>query len=180
MTWLDFESFSPIGYLPSLGDIAARLAPDAPTPITSKTVIAIYVLDKTTAPAPGELKRLNHDVEVAATLLKLAQTIENYNNDKTGHNKTIMNMLYEALRHVVVDFHYFEPTPVIQSELFARAFQLVEDVKITEEERSQSAWETACSFNRRSLKLHAASLLHIFPKKIHKKKTISDVPKLNI
>ena len=51
--WLDFHSFSPIGYVPSLGDIAARLAQGAPTPITAKTIIAIYVLDKTTAPAPG-------------------------------------------------------------------------------------------------------------------------------
>ena len=146
--WLDFQCFSPIGYVPSLGDIATRLAHGAPTPITPKTRIAIYVLDKTTAPAPGELKRLDHDVEVTATLLKLANTIENYNNDKTDQNKATMNDLCETLRHVVVDFHYVEPTPVLQSELFAKAFQLLEDVKITEEDRSQSAWETACSFNR--------------------------------
>ena len=56
-TWLDFGSFSPIGYLPSLGAIASRLAQDALTPITptstAKLNIAIYVLDKITAPAPG-------------------------------------------------------------------------------------------------------------------------------
>ena len=48
--WLDVQSFSPIGYLPSTGDVAARLAQSAPTPITPKTRIAIGVLDKTTAP----------------------------------------------------------------------------------------------------------------------------------
>ena len=79
-------------------------------------------------PAPGELKRLDHDVEVTATLLKLAQTIENYQQDKTDHNKAIMNDLHETLRHVVFDFHYVEPTPVIQSELFAKAFQLMENI----------------------------------------------------
>ena len=72
--WLDFQCFSPLGYVPSLGDVATRLAEGAPTPITPKTRIAIldYVLDKTTAPAPGELKRLDHDVEVTATV-KLAR-----------------------------------------------------------------------------------------------------------
>ena len=82
------------------------------------------------------------------TLLKLAQVIDIYKKDKTDHNKAIMNDLHESLRHVVVDFHYFEPTPEIQSTLFATAFQLLEGVKITEEERAQSAWETACSFHR--------------------------------
>ena len=81
-------------------------------------------------------------------LLKLAQTIETYNADKTEENTSITNNHYAALHHVVVDLQYFEPTHEIQRAIFARAFQLMEDVKITEEERSQRARETACSFHR--------------------------------
>ena len=99
-------------------------------------------------PKPGELKRLNADIDVIVALLKVAQAIELYNSDQTEQTRAVMNDYYVTVRHVVVDFHYVEPTPDIQRVIFTKAFQLLEDVKITEEEKSQSAWETSCSFHR--------------------------------
>ena len=148
LMWLDFLSFSPIGYLPSHGAVADRLAQMTSTQITPKTTVVVYVVDKTTAPKAGELKRLNADIDVIVALLKVAQAIELYNSDQTEQTRAVMNDYYVTVRHVVVDFHYVEPTPDIQRVIFTKAFQLLEDVKITEEEKSQSAWETSCSFHR--------------------------------
>ena len=41
LMWLNFLSFSPIRYMPSPGDVAARLAQMRSTPITSKTTVFV-------------------------------------------------------------------------------------------------------------------------------------------
>ena len=104
--WFDFATFAPIGYVPSAGDVMTKIDQMESTAdmMPRSTPVVVYVIDKETPPAAGTLRRLNADRDVIASLVKFAQTIEAYNNDKTNENKVVMDEHYVALRHVVLDF----------------------------------------------------------------------------
>ena len=160
MFWFDLKSFSPVGYLPirqsvvSHGDHYFDIEVQVRTCTTKswRNAITVPISDVDKLPPPGSLQRLNNDLDVIASVVKLAKLIKDHAAAKDEDKeflKQCVDSLLDMLCHVPVDFVTMATDiPDADRAKFYKSFQLIEDIKIKSEEEQQSAWETACSFAR--------------------------------
>ena len=151
--WLIHEKLAPLGYAPAVEDVQAtsntRYSKHMDRPdITRHVTIACFDLE-----SPGEfgqLVRLNGDKDVLAATHSFANIIRDYNALTTEEQKLALMVRITAwksqLDHWPFDYVYVKPDPNLSLQLFAQAFQDVENLKITEEEYAASAWEICCSY----------------------------------
>ena len=144
--------------MPSIGDVKAHrlkyydTSKIAIADMAFKNVFYIPCCDLTTPGVPGSLQRLNGDLDVLAVVSELSYLIDEENKcniaDTRDEITSRVESLYELMCHCPCTFKKFEDAPGMDRAHFAESFNICEEFKIGADEYGQSAWETACSYNK--------------------------------
>ena len=109
-----------------------------------KHPIGIAVVGQSPGPA-GQWRRISMDWETFGFIVSFADLIRKKPFD--SETKILIDKFKKACLHCPMDFYYFEASGNLESQIFRKSFEIMEEFRKTEERHAPGGWQVCCLFS---------------------------------
>ena len=109
-----------------------------------KDAVGVAVISALTPGAAGTWRRISLDLQTFGFIVCFADLIRKKPFD--DETKKLIEQFKKALLHCPMDFYYFEASADLESKIFRKSFEIMEEFRKAEEVHAPGGWQVCCLF----------------------------------
>ncbi len=110
-----------------------------------KDPIGVAVIGTASPGALGTWRRISLDLQTFGFIVSFADILRKKPFDK--ETKALIEQFKKAALHCPMDFYFFEATGDVESEIFKKSFEIMEEYRKKEEVHAPGGWQVCCLFH---------------------------------
>ena len=111
-----------------------------------KHPVGVAVVGGSSPGAVGTWRRISLDLQTFGFMVPFADLLRSQKpwDDPT---KLLIEQFKKACLHCPMDFYYFEASADLESRIFKKSFEMMEEYRKTEEQHAPGGWQVCCLFS---------------------------------